>query len=202
VSTAARPLDPVAADGIRRVTICCGDLAHPRKNVAAGVRAVGLLAQAGMSIELELVGGNAPVLAGVLDSLPASVRVVAPGRLVPEAVEARLMQTDLMLIPSLYEEWGYVVTEAVLLGTPVVAFPVYPFIEVLSPPLGRCAVDMGIGALADAMKATLEDHAGRAVVKAAAGLKFGAFAVGQRLDEIWSGGRPLRPEAPLANARG
>lgn len=191
------------ATGARRITMICGDLTHPRKNVVGGIRGVGLLAAAGAGwpIHLELIGRHGDLLAGALGALPESVQVTASGQLPREQVDERLRQTDLLVVPSLYEEWGYVVTEAVLAGTPVVAYPVYPFIEVLTPPLGRCADDMSPESLARAMKLTLESGPGRAVVAGIARQKFGAGAVAEKLSEIWSGST-RQPVVTLGGRRG
>jgi glycosyltransferase involved in cell wall biosynthesis len=172
--------------GRRRITICCGDLSHPRKNVRAGIRAVGRLAEMGMIIDLELIGRNADALTADLSSLLSSVHVVADGPLPRDQVHNRLRNADVLLVPSLYEEWGYVATEAALAGTPVVAFPVYPFVETLAPPLGVCARDMSVLGLAHALAQALEATASRSVVAATAERRYGADAVGQRLSRIWS----------------
>ena len=189
------------AEGRRQVTIICGNLAHPRKNVRAGIRAVGLLARAGMKLNLELIGHNADALSAELNALPPSVHVKAPGALPREQVDDRLRSTDLLLVPSLYEEWGYVATEATLSGTPVVAFPVYPFVEILTAPLGLCAQDMSAEALARALTHVLLSEGSRSLVASAAERRFGAEAVGDRLSEIWSG-VPAPPAELKATAAG
>src|SRR5207245_6471475 len=148
---------PFAANARRRVAICCGDLSHPRKNVDAGIRAIGLAARDGMAIDLELIGRKAEFLAAELHALPQSVHVFTPGPLPRDQVDDRLRRADALMMPSLYEEWGYVATEAVLAGTAVVAFPVYPFVDILPQPLGLCADDMVSPGLVQAMVLVL-DH--------------------------------------------
>jgi glycosyltransferase involved in cell wall biosynthesis len=175
------------AEGRRQITIICGNLAHPRKNVRAGIRAVGHLARAGMKLNLELIGHNADALSAELNALPPSVHVLVPGALPRDQVDARLKSTDVLVVPSLYEEWGYVATEAALSGTAVVAFPVYPFVEILAAPLGMCALDMSAEALARALTHVLLSEGSRSSVASAAERRFGAEAVGVRLSEIWSG---------------
>ena len=189
------------AEGRRQVTVICGNLAHPRKNIRAGIRAVGLLARSGMKLNLELIGHNADALSAELNALPPSVHVQAPGVLPRERVDDSLRSTDVLLVPSLYEEWGYVATEATLSGTPVVAFPVYPFVEILTAPLGMCAKDMSSEALARALTHVLLSEGSRSVVASAAERRFGAEAVGERLSEIWSG-VPAGPGELMATAGG
>lgn len=190
-----------AVNARRRVAICCGDLSHPRKNVGAGIRAIGYAARDGMAIDLDLIGRKAEFHAAELHALPRSVHVFMPGPLPRDRVDDRLRRADLLLVPSLYEEWGYVATEAVLAGTPVVAFPVYPFVEILPPPLGLCAEDMSSEALARALVLVLEHGAERSLVAKAAERAFGAEAVGSRLTKIWSGVAPQAGRASMAEAK-
>src|SRR3984893_18778277 len=187
IASSAHENSPVAANARRRVAICCGDLLHPRKNGGAGIRAIGLAARDGMAIDLELIGSRAEFLAAELHALPQSVHVFTPGPLRRAQGEDRLRRADVLPVPSLYEEWGYVATEAVLAGTPVVAFPVYPFVEILPPPLGLRADDLSSEAQALALEQVLEHGAERSFVAKAAERAFGAEVVGSRLTKIWSG---------------
>jgi glycosyltransferase involved in cell wall biosynthesis len=188
------------ADGRRRVTMICGDLSHPRKNIAAGIDAVKVLADSGMKIDLELIGGKHEALEAHLAPLASSVRVEATGPLPRGQVLKRLRRTDALVVPSLYEEWGYVATEALLTGTPVVAFPVYPFLEVLGAPLGLCAGDMSPDALARALGRVLDSEPERSRVAASAQERFGAEAIGQRLTAIWSSVPAVAGEPALVGA--
>jgi glycosyltransferase involved in cell wall biosynthesis len=164
-------------DPASRLLVCSGDLAHPRKNVALAIAAVGLLAARGRPIALDLVGRNAGRLEAALDRLPHDVEVRRLGSLPPSEVHALMRDADAFLLPSLFEEWGYVAVEAALQGTPVVSLPVYPFPEMLAGRLGRCASGMDALAFADA-------------------IDFGLATVGRRLRCIWEG--PLVPAAPFA----
>lgn len=193
-----RQVNGRAARQTRRITICCGDLSHPRKNVRTGVDAVRRLAAAGFEVELELIGGNSDSLSDTLATLPASVQVCRLGPLPRDQIHLRLMESDVLLVPSLYEEWGYVATEALLAGTPVVACPVYPFTEILKPPMGRCASKAKSGALVEALAQVLEAGADRHEVAAVAAKRFGAQAIGRRLTEIWSGIGSDEPDLAFA----
>ena len=97
-----------------------------------------------------------------------------------------MRQAQALLMPSLFEEWGYVAVEAALQGTPVVSLPVYPFPEMLAGRLGRCAAGVGPGAFADAIDAVLAGS-DRDQVAASAEARFGVNAAGQRLLCIWEG---------------
>ncbi len=194
VPPAAPPLQPPGAaetgDGGRgdrlRLVVCCGDLGHPRKNVAAALAAAGELAERGRPSLLTLVGRNAEALRRDIDRLPSGAEVVAVGSLPPADVAAQFRAADVLLLPSLFEEWGYVAVEAALQGTPVVAFPVYPFAEMLVPPVGRTAGSLAVGALADAVAKSMLRRAPRAEVAAAAAARFGAAAVAAELEALWS----------------
>ncbi len=182
--------------GTLRITICCGDLGHPRKNVRAGVKAAAFLANTGRVVELMLVGHNAGSLDADLASLPSTATVHRTGPLPRQAIESLMAGSDVLLVPSLYEEWGYVATEALMTGTPVAAFPVYPFDEVLEPPLGVCAHDMTSRSLARATALAADLGADRSAVKAAALDRYGPEAAGRRLSTLWS----LPSTAPRAVA--
>jgi len=103
-------------------------------------------------------------------------------------------------VPSLYEEWGYVATEALLSGTPVVAFPVYPFVEILEAPLGLCADGTSPAALARVLARVLEGEVDRSLVAATAEERFGPEAIGQRLTAIWSSDLTVMREPVLSGS--
>lgn len=169
-----------------RLLVCAGDLGHPRKNIASAVNAVRLLAQSGRGLVLELIGRNGLALRRELDRLPKNVDVHLVGPLPSGDVRAHMHHADMLLLPSLFEEWGYVAVEAMLCGTPVVTYPVYPFAEMLAPGLGVRAQGMTIEAFAAAIEEQLVR--GRPPSgAAAAAARFGSVAVGRRLTEIWAG---------------
>lgn len=169
--------------------VCSGDLGHPRKNVGLALEAIALLGAAGERLELELVGGNAGALRTRLARLPAGVRVTVTGRLPAAEVHGRMRAADLLLVPSLFEEWGYVAVEAALQGTPAVTLPVYPFAEMLEPPYGFRASGLGAADYAGAIAAALGDSHARSAVAELAERRFGLLAVGQRLAAIWASER-------------
>jgi len=172
-------------DPTSRLLICSGDLAHPRKHIALAIVAVGLLAARGRPIALDLVGRNAERLDAALDRLPHGVEVRRRGPLPPSEVHALMRDADAFLLPSLFEEWGYVAVEAALQGTPVVTLPVYPFPEMLAGRLGRCAGGMDARAFADALEELLDDPPDREQLAASAEERFGLSTAGRRLRGIW-----------------
>lgn len=184
----AEPGEPSRAD--RRsnsnitLLICCGDLSHPRKNVAAALRAVCLLPSDEGRVTVELIGRNGAALEPEVQRLPGHVTAHFTGPLPAPEVQAHMRAADALLFPSLYEEWGYVAVESMLCGTPVVTFPVYPFPDMLAPGFGQYASDMTDGAFADAVQQVLAR--GRPPgLAAAAAARFGSDAIGRRLTDIW-----------------
>jgi len=178
-----------------RLLVCSGDLGHPRKNVGLALTALALLGARGERLEVDLVGGNAGVLRARLARLPGEIQVTASGRLPAADVHRRMRAADLLLFPSLFEEWGYVAVEAALQGTPVVTLPVYPFAEMLTPPLGFAASGLGAAEYADAITAALGSGAGRGAVAEMAERRFGLAGAGQRLVAIWGGELPVPARA-------
>jgi hypothetical protein len=83
----------------------------------------------------------------------------------------------------------------------VVAFPVYPFVEILPPPLGLCADDMSSEALAQALEHVLDHGADRSFVAKSAERVFGTEAVGSRLTKIWSGAAVETGRASMVGAK-
>lgn len=172
--------------GIPRLLVCCGDLSHPRKNVALALTAAAVLAQQGMALELELVGANANALEPELRRLPGTVAVTRAGRLAATTVHQRMRMADALLLPSRYEEWGYVAVEAAFQGTPTVALPVYPFAEMLEPPLGVIAGGTTPVQYANAIAGIVREPPPRDAVRARAEERFGLVSAGRALAAIWS----------------
>ncbi|MDQ6773480.1 MAG: glycosyltransferase [Candidatus Dormibacteraeota bacterium] len=186
VSAAARPASPGGGggNGTGRLVVCAADLDHPRKNVGAAIRAAALLA-AHRPLELELIGGGG-AFERDLARAPRSLRVTRTGRLSATQVRERFRAADVLVLPSLFEEWGYVAVEALLAGTQVASLPVYPFAEMLSRPLGARAETMTDLGLAEAIDTALQESHERELISCVADQRFGAEAVGERMCGIWA----------------
>ncbi|HZU14555.1 MAG TPA: glycosyltransferase family 4 protein [Chloroflexota bacterium] len=168
-----------------RFILCSGDLSHPRKNVAAALRALRMIPASVGTVSVEAIGRNGHLLGKDVERLPAHISMTFPGPLPAHEVHRRMREADALLFPSLFEEWGYVAVEALLNGTPVVTLPVYPFAEMLQEGFGVRAASMTDEGYAEAILSllalppdpTLADRARKV---------FGAEAIGARLISIWS----------------
>jgi glycosyltransferase involved in cell wall biosynthesis len=175
--------DELPGDVVRLVSVC-GDLTHPRKNMEEALQAAALLARAGRRVVFEMIGRNPERLRAVAETLPHGVEAVFPGALGRVELHRRVRAAHVLVLPSLYEEWGYVAVEALLLGTPVATYPVYPFASMLADGLGAVAAGMKPSDLAAAIERALVLTRGDDLAKAAA-IRYGAHAVGSRLSHIW-----------------
>ncbi len=170
----------------RRLLVCCGDLTHPRKNIPDIVRAAGLLPASLGEVEVTIVGGRSEFPQSLARALPNHVRVEFPGRMQPASLHTLMGEVDCFVIPSLYEEWGYVVVESLLSGTPVVAYPVHPFPDMLAGGFGVVADEVTPAALARAIETCLNTPRPSDIAPRAAA-RFGGDAIGKRLLAIYRG---------------
>ena len=179
--------DVAPADGGEiKLLVCSGDLSHPRKNASDAVRAAGLLASATRGVRLSVIGGRSDALMPEIARLPRNVTVELLGKKAPHEVRAAMRAAHAFVLPSLYEEWGYVAVESILSGTPVAAYPVYPFADMLAGGLGVVATQLRPEALAHAVERALLLPRGGALIERGA-RRFGTAAIAARLTEIWSG---------------
>ena len=105
-----------------------GELSH-RKNIPALLRAVASLRSSGKwaARQLVLAGAESPGMLGgreihrTIDELGLAADVVLAGRVPDEYLPGLYAQASLLVMPSLYEGFGFPVLEAMAAGTPVVA---------------------------------------------------------------------------------
>ncbi|MEP7347248.1 MAG: glycosyltransferase family 4 protein, partial [Gemmatimonadaceae bacterium] len=179
-STAARP----RSDDVVRLLSACGDLAHPRKNIAGALDAAVHLIRPGRRIVFEMVGRNAEHLHAKVAGLPAGIEVVFLGPLDRHTLQRHMQDADVLVLPSFFEEWGYVAVEALLVGTPVATYPVYPFASMLAGGLGAVARTNQPSDLARAIEDARSGAHGHALADAAAG-RLGPATLGRQLSQIW-----------------
>jgi glycosyltransferase involved in cell wall biosynthesis len=158
-------LDPEWARqaGIREgYVLHVGELSH-RKNIPALLRAVAHLRSAGKwgTRQLVLAGAEAPGMLGAdeihttIRQLELSADVVLAGRVPDEHLPGLYAQASLLVMPSLYEGFGFPVLEAMAAGTPVVASNTSSLPEVAGTAAILVAPDDTM-ALAEAISSVLE----------------------------------------------
>jgi hypothetical protein len=164
---------------------CCADLGNPRKNIGDLLEAVGYIADSGRKVKLKALGAGAGKLHQRISMLPPNATVEFTGSIPRDLVHHIVRRADIFVTSSLYEEWGYAVVEALLCGVPVVAYPVYPFAEILRDGFGTIATEISPRSLAQAITACAGGTA-RIDLAQAASDRFGAAASAARLREIWN----------------
>jgi glycogen(starch) synthase len=93
----------------------------PQKGVSTLVAAAGLLKTPGAQVLLVGDGPERPVLEREVRRLGIAERVHLLGFVSHERVPAVLAHADLLVLPSVYEELGTVLLEAMWVGLPIVA---------------------------------------------------------------------------------
>jgi glycosyltransferase involved in cell wall biosynthesis len=139
-----------------------GELSH-RKNIPALLRAVAHLRSSGKwgTRQLVLAGTEAPGMLGAdeihttIRQLKLSANVVLAGRVPDEHLPGLYAQASLLVMPSLYEGFGFPVLEAMAAGTPVVASNTSSLPEVAGTSAILVAPDDTL-ALAEAISSVLE----------------------------------------------
>jgi glycosyltransferase involved in cell wall biosynthesis len=164
---APRPPEVVPAENGPRVPgplrlLYAGRL-EERKGVRALVEAV---VGAPHELELILAGGDTDTAPGGtsmrrhLERLAAGdPRVRLVGVLEPEDLEAAYLHADLVVVPSRFESFGYVLREALAHGRPVLATPTAGFLDLLGDPRsGWLAPGFDAGALRRGLDSVVGDR--------------------------------------------
>jgi glycosyltransferase involved in cell wall biosynthesis len=177
----AEPLPRTPGDRLR-IVFCAYNLAAPRKGLHLLLDALPAL-PAGR-LRLTLVGGWSEQLRPAVERVErAGTEVVVMGRVPRERyLDLLARDADLLAMPSLYEEWGYALFEALSRGVPALALPRYPFAELLDARMGVLADDATPEAVAAALEHTLTHGLPDAgTVRSATAALVGADAIAPRL---------------------
>lgn len=156
---AARP--EAAADGHPPRLLCVGSFA-PRKGQALLVRALSRLIA--LPWACELIGSltRAPAyanaLVGEVAAAGLSERIRIRGECSDRTLEAAYAAADLFVLPSFYEGYGMVVTEAIAAGLPVLTTTGGALAETLPPGAGVAVAPGDAEALARALAELLCDR--------------------------------------------
>jgi glycosyltransferase involved in cell wall biosynthesis len=114
----------------------------------------------------------------VMQAIAASglaARIALPGELAPPLLREHYLGADLFVLPSLFEGYGMVVSEAIAHGLPVLATRGGALAETLPPGAGMLVPPGDAAALAGALGALLVDARARARLREAARLARGAL---------------------------
>lgn len=167
-----------------RVAFCGHPLDLKRKGLRLLLEALALTAA--RPLDVTLIGGPSPEFdAPITRAREAGVDVRMLGR-VPreEYLEHLARRTDVLAFPSLYEEWGYALFEALSRGVPAIAFDLYPFHDIVDADTGRLVTSRDPHALAAAIDAAAGgDLPAPEAVLESTRRRFGAAEVAARLLE-------------------
>lgn len=184
IEVGAEPLLPRGGEALR-LAFCSHPLTLKRKGLRFLFEALPAVRR--RPLQLTLVGGMDPSLEeGVERMRSAGIDVRVLGR-VPrdDYLELLARETDLLLFPSLYEEWGYALFEALGKGVPALAFDLYPFSEIIDEQTGMLVKPRDAEVLADAVEraasGVLPD---REDVRDSARARFGGDHVARRILEL------------------
>jgi glycosyltransferase involved in cell wall biosynthesis len=170
-----------------RLVFCSTGLGAPRKGLRFLLEALELAEH--RPLEVTLIGEPDPSLDPAFARLrERGVGVTLLGRVPRERYLGLLAgETDVLAFPSLYEEWGYALFEALGRGVPAIAFDLYPFSEILDARTGVLVPPRDVGALAAAIdRAAAGGLPDCAEVREATRERFGSVSVAERLLEAWS----------------
>jgi glycosyltransferase involved in cell wall biosynthesis len=170
------------ADEAFRIVFCGSPVGRPRKGLRYLLEAVAACRH--RPLRLTLVGRWDEEMEGpVAAARRAGVVVETPGHVQrSEYLDLLAHSTDLLAFPSLYEEWGYALFEALSRGVPAVAFDLYPFHDIIDADSGLLVAPKDVAALAGAIDAAAAGAiASPAAVLESTRRRFGSVAVAEQL---------------------
>jgi glycosyltransferase involved in cell wall biosynthesis len=168
-----------------RLAFCAHPLSLRRKGLRFLLEALPMVHA--RPLQMTLVGGMDPSFEGpITRARAAGVDVRELGRVPREDyLDLLAHDTDLLAFPSLYEEWGYALFEALGRGVPSLAFDLYPFSEIIDERTGMLVPPRDAGALAAAIdRAAAGGLPEPEVVRAATSERFGGARTAERLAEL------------------
>lgn len=98
-------------------------------------------------------------------SLGLSARIRVVGELEPAALEAYWREADLFVLPSYFEGYGMVITEAIAHGVPVLTTSGGALADTLPTGAGQCVPPGDVPALASALSVLLQDAGARRALR-------------------------------------
>lgn len=162
----------------------------PVKGLEELVEAAGLLLQRGAAFRLDLVGDGAlrAALTRRAHELGLTEHVTFHGALPPDLVAARMHAAAFAVVPSRWETFSVVLSEAMACGLPVVATAVGALPERVDERSGLLVPPRDAQGLADGIETMLARHRSydRAAIAARARERFSPQAVGAAWDEVYA----------------
>lgn len=162
----ASPRDRAAAGPGRPMTLLCAASLIPRKGHDILFRALAELEARGVAgWRLVCVGktdldpGHAAALHRLRDDLGLSRKVEMRGEMSEDVLDRLYRAADLFVLPSHYEGFGMVVTEAVAHGLPVVTTTGGALADTLPAGAGIAVAPGAVGDLRDALARLIDDPA-------------------------------------------
>lgn len=106
----------------RRLTVLYIGQLIPRKNLVPALRYLFAHVPSDLRLDVEIVGsgGEEMSLRRLSEAAPDHIRVRFHGRREPESLPEYLSSADAFLFPSLHDDWGLVVNEALQFGLPII----------------------------------------------------------------------------------
>lgn len=185
----APPPMPAVADGSppRIVAVAALD---PVKGVEELIEACGLLARRGAAFRLDLVGDGTlrATLEARVRELELTERVTFHGTLPPDAVAAHMHAASFAVVPSRWETFSVVLSEAMACGLPVVATTVGALPERVDEDSGLLVPPRDPQALADGLATMLARYAtyARTAIAARTRTHFSPEAVAAAWDAVYT----------------
>lgn len=147
------PLRPTGNESVLHF-LCLGSLI-PRKGQDVLIDSLNALA--GLPWQASLVGSNdlnpafAKACQAQINTQGLEKKIALTGALDDDALEPIWASTDVLVLPSRYEGYGMVVTEAIARGIPVITTNAGALPDTLPPDAGICVEQNDAAALADAL---------------------------------------------------
>jgi glycosyltransferase involved in cell wall biosynthesis len=122
-------------EGLR---VCFLSRISPKKNLAFALR---ILAKVNVEVIFTVYGPKEDasyweICEALITELPSNVRVLYDGEIHPREVKSKLVKHDLFFFPTLGENYGHVIHEALLAGLPVLLSDQTPWSDVESRGVG------------------------------------------------------------------
>lgn len=141
------------------LVFAAGDVLDPRKGFDRLLRALDHLRQTtpGTAFALHVAGGNADRAGELVAGHDLTDHVTFHGRLPREELLDLYGRVGALVVPSEYEEFGYVTLEGMARGLPVVGSDIHAFQDLLGDGAGVLVDTTDVGEFSTALRTVIED---------------------------------------------